>query len=480
MHDALTLLNELDQDHVEWIFETGLTKQFPANAPIIREGVDPEALYFVMEGLVGIYVSSIGDNCIAKLGPGEILGDISFLEDIPASASVIAIENSNLLVIPRNRIESKLKEDPQFAARLYKTFAVIASRRLRLREDTFGRMLQVKNVDIQTNLPAWERVSGVVDTFKELIQRADKEALKNGIVSSELAQQVEVAFNDISKIINDEIGDESPENVHVKENLGSHLQREVLPYLLLTKTAERTYSKPRGYAGDFHTIAWIYQNHPEGSGRLGPLLDRCFLNLPVVRAIRNQRELIAKEICRVIEEKGGSMAQVTSLASGIAEEIFDVFSQLKDHSRLNVTLIDIDLKALAFISDRIDKKKLNDYVKLINGNLVYLAAGRHSIDVKDQDLVYCLGLVNYFDDKFVVSLLNYIYELLRAGGKVILGNFHRKNPNKAFMDYVLDWHLVHRTEDDLYRLFSLSAFKKKCTDIIFENEGINFFAVCRK
>jgi CRP-like cAMP-binding protein len=87
MYDALTLLNELDQDHIEWIFAAGVTRKFPAHTPIIMEGVQPEALYFVMEGLVGIYVSSMGDKRIAQLGPGEILGDISFLEDIPASAS---------------------------------------------------------------------------------------------------------------------------------------------------------------------------------------------------------------------------------------------------------------------------------------------------------------------------------------------------------------------------------------------------------
>ena len=49
-----------------------------------------------------------------------------------------------------------------------------------------------------------------------------------------------------------------------------------------------------------------------------------------------------------------------------------------------------------------------------------------------------MGLIDYSKDWFVIALLDYIYELLRSGGKVILGNFHTKNPAKAFMDHVLE------------------------------------------
>ena len=53
MYDALALLNELDQKQVEWIFDTGMTSRFGAGAPIIREGIDPDALYFGMKAQYG-------------------------------------------------------------------------------------------------------------------------------------------------------------------------------------------------------------------------------------------------------------------------------------------------------------------------------------------------------------------------------------------------------------------------------------------
>jgi hypothetical protein len=44
MHDTLTLVNVFDQDHAEWIFNTGLQKMLAPNTLIISEGVEPEAL----------------------------------------------------------------------------------------------------------------------------------------------------------------------------------------------------------------------------------------------------------------------------------------------------------------------------------------------------------------------------------------------------------------------------------------------------
>ena len=199
MYDAFTLLNEFDQDHVEWIFNTGLPQMFAPNTPLIREGVQPEALYIIMEGLVGIFVAFMGDMCIARLGPGELLGDISFLENIPASAPVIAMENTNMLIIPREDLDSKLTEDPEFSARLFKALAVISNRRLRMRERAFGRVLQERDHGGSVVVSMWQKISDRMNEFKTLIQDADREALKNeNVVPRDLTTSVEAGLVMIS------------------------------------------------------------------------------------------------------------------------------------------------------------------------------------------------------------------------------------------------------------------------------------------
>jgi len=48
------------------------------------------------------------------------------------------------------------------------------------------------------------------------------------------------------------------------------------------------------------------------------------------------------------------------------------------------------------------------------------------------------------------------------------------------MDHVFEWRLIHRTEEDLNRLFQRSAFGRPCTRITFEPLGITMFAECIK
>ena len=106
--------------------------------------------------------------------------------------------------------------------------------------------------------------------------------------------------------------------------------------------------------------------------------------------------------------------------------------------------------------------------------------GRHRLELPPQDLVYSVGLIDYFNDRFVLKLINYAHSLLHPGGRLILGNFHPANSSRAIMEYVLEWNLIHRTEDDMHNLFAASAFGRPCTRIRFEPLGVNMFAECVK
>lgn len=327
---------------------------------------------------------------------------------------------------------------------------------------------------------SWGKVEARVTAWKSLVRESDRQGLREGKLSEQRARQIEDEFLMLCSLLNHGFGEGSAASDDLRAAIGDRAQLELLPYLLLTRSGERWYSKPRGYAGDYLTIEWLYQNQPAGTGRLGPVLDRCFLNLPAAKAVRNRRGLLAEEIQQVLADHPDRQVRIASLACGPALELFDVFEELDDASRLAATLIDIDLHALAFVGDRRDDRGLRKQMELIHGNLVYLASGRKELALAEQDLIYSIGLIDYFDDRFVVKLLDWIYARLRPGGKVILGNFHPHNPSRFIMDHVLDWRLRHRTQDDMNRLFSSSAFGRECSRIQFEQEGINLFAECAK
>jgi len=480
MQSALGLLSELSEEDVDWIFQIGFERHVTSDTVIVREGLPLACLYIVLEGLFGVRIASIPNAEIGRLGPGEIIGEISFLENTLPSATVTAIENSVLLAIPIVVLADRLNAVPSFGAQFYRALAILNSRRVRERVSSltasFLAKLDASSLSGETSKSFFLSI----ERFKSFFIEADAEALKSsGQVSETTARSAEKIFSDFCRLVHTTIGNSSAENWTVKAELGARLRREILPFVLLTQTLERLYSKPRGNGGDFRTIDMIYRNEATGTGRIGPLLDQGFLNSPIAKAIRNRRDLLVREIMGAVRAKNNAV-HVTGLACATAEEMFEVFNQLDDPARLYASLVDIDFQALAHVADRRNQAKLQNRMNLINANLVYLALGRQKLELNDQDLIYCLGLTDYFNDKFVVKFLNWIYGRLRRGGRVILCNFHPNNYCKELMDYLLEWRLIHRSEDDMNRLFKNSAFGRPCTQVEFDSEGIDLISECIK
>src|SRR5215510_961447 len=477
MQEALGLFSDLMDADVEWILATGVEQQVIANTTLNQEGRMPEALYIVLEGLVGVHLNSLGQEPIRCLGPGEILGEMSFVEGVPAAATTRAVENSLLLVLPHATLDAKAKENPAFGSRLFRAFARSLSRRLREANAALGPLTDARNLADAAAKDRWSAIDAEISEFKKILADADQSALRNdGNIPADVQAEIRRRFASFVVSMNERIGDNSPDPPEVRQELGARLRREILPYMMLTKNGERWYSKPRGYAGDFLSIQWMYEGKPDGTGRLGPLLDRCFLDMHAAQAVCNRRGLLVEEIMKTLIERD-EPAHVLSMACGPARELFDVFAKLPDPGQLTATCLDIDLQALAFVGDERDRRKLKTRIRMENANLVYLATGRQKLDLPPQDLAYSIGLIDYFNDTFVVKLLDFVYTKLRPGGRVILGNFHPRNPTKAMMDYVLDWKLIHRTEGDMNRLFEASKFGRACNTIRYEAQQVNLFAI---
>ncbi len=476
----IPLFQLLADQSVDWIINHSTEQRIDANEVLIREGTQIGSMYIVTEGLLGAYA---GGKQIGIAGPGTVVGEMSFVDQDPTAASLVALEQTHLLELSRETVAAQVAADPVFASDFFRAIAVTLSQRLRvLSQSRTGRTFTRAEAERAFDNDDWRAALQTMSEFKRMLVAADHESIKADGVSEETYQKLAAKSTELQALAYRLLGEVSPLTPYMKEQLGGLLQTELLPYVLLTSTIERCYSKPRGYAGDYLTIEKIYNNHPEGAGRIGAVVDRLFLEMPAAVAVRNRRGLLAEEIRRTVDEHAAvnRPARVLSLACGPAREIADVFASLGDRNRLVATCLDIDLQALAFVADWRDKAGLKSRIQLLNQNLISLALGRASLQVAPQDLVYSIGLIDYFDDRMVVKMLDFIFGVLAPGGRVILGNFHPRNQTRAIMDYLLEWRLIHRTEADMDRLFTASKFKAPATSTRFDATGVNLFAECIK
>ena len=478
MNEGLELLGNLTGGDHDWLFAQGVERQVIMGTQVILEGAMPDELYFVLRGLLGVRLDAAGERVMVTLGAGEVVGDMSMLEGQTALVTVVAVENTLLLAISRERLQAHVEEDEGFALRFYRAVATANARRLRsttkLLNDELARGGVAESQHDHEAL--WRPIGAFLASFKKLFEKADRMALNRGSIPDEVAEEIRSGFATFCRQLNTLIGVEAPTDKAHKLRIGRRLKVELLPYLLSARDAERVYSKPRGYAGDFLTIHQIYENEPVRSGRVGALMDRCFLDLDAAQAVRNRRGLLMQEILDTMDGFGEERTRVLSIACGPAAEVFDVFAQLDDVSRLDATLLDIDIKALAFVGDRAERSRLTKNIRLIQGNLVYLATGKEKLAVEPQHLIYSIGLIDYFNDALVIKLIDYQHQMGENTLNFILGNFHPQNPTRALMDHVLDWKLIHRDEADMHRLFEASTFGKPCTSIKMEPTGVNLFA----
>lgn len=131
MRKVLYILGELSDLDVDWMTRHGRKEQIIRGAVLIHEGKPVDALYIVLDGNFRVSITGRSDRELARLGAGEIVGEMSFVDARPPAATVTALEPSVVLAIPRRQLEIKIQEDAGFAARFYRALAVFLSDRLR-------------------------------------------------------------------------------------------------------------------------------------------------------------------------------------------------------------------------------------------------------------------------------------------------------------------------------------------------------------
>lgn len=76
-----------------------------AGETLITEGDAPGDVYLVLTGRLSATVARVdgGVTIVGEIGPGEVVGEMSVFSDLPRSATVVAIRDTTLLRLPRQR-----------------------------------------------------------------------------------------------------------------------------------------------------------------------------------------------------------------------------------------------------------------------------------------------------------------------------------------------------------------------------------------
>ena len=176
MRKVLYILGELEDSDLRWLIDAGTTLQVAPGTDISREGGAHDRLYILLDGELSV---KKGDRELARLGAGEIVGDMSLLDSRPPNATVSTVDESRVFFVSHASLRSKLALDHEFASRFYRALCVFLANRLSRADAMIGVGSRVEKDQTPTedeiSPEALESVSLAGARFDWFLQRVSAE-----------------------------------------------------------------------------------------------------------------------------------------------------------------------------------------------------------------------------------------------------------------------------------------------------------------
>lgn len=268
----------------------------------------------------------------------------------------------------------------------------------------------------------------------------------------------------------------------------SYIKRQLHPIVLCAPFVYRTFHKPLGYAGDYEMVNMMLRDPYEGGSIFAKLINKLYLEIPPVIAHRNRIVCLREHLNREVGRRAGQnqMARILNLGCGPAREVHDFLCHdaVSDHA--NFVLLDFNDETLAHATRILEeartrhRRRTGLQLERKSVQQVLKEALRRGADeAHSYDLVYCAGLFDYLSDRVCRRLLEIFYDLVAPGGLVIATNVHPSNPWRNWMEFLSEWHLVYRTEEQFFNLVPGRA-PPGAASVRADPTGVNIFIEVRK
>jgi extracellular factor (EF) 3-hydroxypalmitic acid methyl ester biosynthesis protein len=203
---------------------------------------------------------------------------------------------------------------------------------------------------------------------------------------------------------------------------------------------------PRGYAGDFETIEWLWRGENRAPiGTLGYALEAYALTAAIAQQHRNKVHLQARCVLEAAHRKAD--CRVLSIGCGSSPDIRSV----APHVPASATFVfcDSDEQALEFSRRATEGADVQRH--FVHGIVPRVL--RRLEPLAPFDLILAGGLFDYLPDRWLARTAGDAWNrLLAPGGRLVFTNIATGNPFRVWLEYMADWRLIERSELDVVRL----------------------------
>ncbi len=285
-------------------------------------------------------------------------------------------------------------------------------------------------------------------TNDELIARATPMLLTaaNRIATSKLDDLTNESVDDLTRVMSSHlmpiVEAIRTGNVQIRNDL----HEVVGPFLRRGRIQDRMVAQPQGYAGDYLTLDWIYQQPYDGS-REDDVWNRFCYRQQASRAVRSRIDIVRDLMAGVIRRATGP-TRFLDVASGpgrIERKVIDLLGS-PPHP-VHVDLVDADADAVEYARALLVDDVPPGYHFSVHHRNAFRFEPAHQYDA-----IWSCGLFDYLDDRLATRLLAKMYAWLRPGGDLLVGNFAKECTTQWIMEGLYGWTLLYRTNEECEQL----------------------------
>ena len=133
------ILASMTDEQIERFTKFAEVERVSQFAVIVKQGDPGDAMYFILDGELRVRIDVAGrETVLTTLGVGEFFGDISLFDSGPRSADVVANQDSTVVKISAQALDTIAKEAPDLAATFLRAIGRTLTARIRADNKRYG------------------------------------------------------------------------------------------------------------------------------------------------------------------------------------------------------------------------------------------------------------------------------------------------------------------------------------------------------
>ena len=202
----IPILRGLDQETLTGVARALTIKRVAKGEYVVHKGGPGDHLLFLLAGRLQVVdLTSDGREIgLSFIEPGDYFGELSIIDGLPRSASIVACETALIALLPRQAAQTLIYKNPLVAERVLQRMAgaLRASSNYRAilgLPNAFQRVYALLHKFATTapgglvvieKLPTQQEMAIMVNTSRETVSRAVQELIQRGIVEKDLRRLI--------------------------------------------------------------------------------------------------------------------------------------------------------------------------------------------------------------------------------------------------------------------------------------------------